>query len=42
VTNLEQSLNFYSDALGLVETRRITNEAGRYTLVYLASDADAN
>jgi lactoylglutathione lyase len=42
VTNLEQSLKFYSDALGLVETRRITNEAGRYTLVYLASDADAN
>lgn len=41
VTDLDASLNFYRDALGLIETKRITNEAGRYTLVYLASTADA-
>jgi lactoylglutathione lyase len=42
VTDLEASLAFYRDALGLVVTRRVDNEAGRYTLVYLAAPADAN
>jgi lactoylglutathione lyase len=42
VTDLEASLAFYRDALGLVVTRRIDNEAGRYTLVYLAAPADAD
>jgi lactoylglutathione lyase len=41
VTDLDASLRFYRDALGLVETRRIVNEAGRYTLVYLAAPHDA-
>lgn len=41
VTDLEASLAFYSDALGMVETRRINSEAGRYTLVYLAAPGDA-
>jgi lactoylglutathione lyase len=41
VTDLEASLAFYRDALGLVVTRRIDSEAGRYTLVYLAAPADA-
>jgi lactoylglutathione lyase len=36
VTNLEESLHFYRDLLGLVETRRIDNEKGRFTLVFLA------
>ena len=36
VTDLEQSLRFYRDLLGLQETRRIENEKGRYTLVFLA------
>lgn len=41
VTDLEASLAFYRDALGMVETRRIDSEAGRYTLVYLAAPDDA-
>lgn len=40
VTDLEASLPFYRDLLGLVETRRMENEAGRYTLVFLAAPAD--
>ena len=36
VTDLEQSLHFYRDLLGLKETRRFDNEKGRYTLVFLA------
>lgn len=36
VTDLEQSLRFYRDILGLRETRRIDNEKGRFTLVFLA------
>ncbi|MCB1501777.1 MAG: VOC family protein [Bauldia sp.] len=36
VTDLEQSLHFYRDLLGLEETRRIDNEKGRFTLVFLA------
>ena len=40
VANLEQSLDFYCNKLGLVETRRVENEKGRYTLVFLAADDD--
>jgi lactoylglutathione lyase len=40
VTDLEQSLAFYCDALGLKELRRHENEAGRYTLVFLAAPGD--
>ena len=36
VTDLEQSLRFYRDLLGLKETRRIENEKGRFTLIFLA------
>lgn len=36
VADLEQSLDFYCDKLGLVELRRIDVEAGRFTLVFLA------
>ena len=36
VTDLEKSLHFYRDLLGLRETRRIDNEKGRFTLVFLA------
>ncbi len=41
VTNLEASLAFFIDKLGMVETRRLDNEKGRYTLVFLAGDEDA-
>lgn len=40
VTDIEQSLDFYCNKLGMVEIRRHVNEAGRYTLVFLASSDD--
>jgi lactoylglutathione lyase len=40
VTNLEATLDFFINKFGLVETRRTTNEKGRYTLVFLAAPAD--
>ena len=40
VTNIEQSLDFYCNKMGMVEIRRHENEAGRYTLVFLASTDD--
>lgn len=38
VTNLEESLDFYCNKLGLKEVRRMDNEKGRFTLVFLAPD----
>ena len=40
VANLNQSLDFYCNKLGLIETRRVENEKGRYTLVFLAAPDD--
>lgn len=40
VADLDQSLAFYRDALGLEEVRRSEHEAGRFTLVYLAAPGD--
>ena len=40
VTDLDASLRFYCDLLGLEEMRRMENEAGRFTLVFLAAPAD--
>ncbi len=40
VTDLDASLRFYCDLLGLQEMRRIDHEAGRFTLVFLAAPAD--
>jgi lactoylglutathione lyase len=40
VTDLDVSLRFYRDALGLAELRRIENQQGRFTLVYLAAPGD--
>jgi len=40
VTDLPASLRFYCDALGLRELKRMNNEPGRYTLVFLAAPAD--
>jgi lactoylglutathione lyase len=40
-TDLKASLQFYCDALGLVELRRIENAKGRFTLVFVAAPADA-
>ena len=38
VTDIEKSLDFFCNKLGLAETRRKDNEAGRYTLIFLAAD----
>ncbi|MBP7339449.1 VOC family protein [Niveispirillum sp.] len=38
VTDLEQSLDFYCNKLGLKELRRMENPAGRFTLIFLAAD----
>jgi lactoylglutathione lyase len=40
VRDLEQSLEFYCNKLGLVETRRVENESGRFTLIFLAAAED--
>lgn len=40
VENLEESLDFYCEKLGLVEVNRTQNEAGRFTLVFLAAPGD--
>jgi len=40
VSDLEKSLDFYCNKLGLKELGRHENEAGRYTLVFLAAPGD--
>ena len=40
VTDLDASLRFWCGHLGLEEMRRIENEKGRFTLVFLAAPAD--
>ena len=40
VTSLEESLRFFCNALGLQELRRVDNEKGRFTLVFLAAPGD--
>ena len=40
VKDLDASLRFWCDLLGLREVRRMENEAGRFTLVFLAAPKD--
>lgn len=40
VTDLDESLDFYCNKLGLVELRRRESEQGRFTLVFLAAPGD--
>lgn len=40
VTDLDASLNFYCNLLGLKELRRKDSEKGRFTLVFLAAAGD--
>ena len=40
VTDIEASLAFYCDALGMVEISRKESEAGRFTLIFLAAAED--
>ena len=41
VSNLDASLDFYTNQLGLRELKRTENERGRFTLVFLAAPGDA-
>jgi lactoylglutathione lyase len=40
VSDLDASLRFYCQGLGLTETYRVENEKGRFTLVFLAAPDD--
>ena len=40
ITNIDKSLDFFCNTFGLVETRRIDNDAGRFTLIFLAAPKD--
>ncbi|MDE0009449.1 MAG: VOC family protein [Gammaproteobacteria bacterium] len=41
VADLDASLDFYCNKLGLEELRRIDNEGGRFSLVFLAAPGDS-
>ncbi len=40
VSDIDASLDFYCNQLGLVELRRYDNEKGRFTLIFLAAPGD--
>jgi len=40
VKDVDASLDFYCDKLGLVELRRYDSEQGRFTLIFLAAPGD--
>ena len=40
VTDVDASLDFYCNKLGLVELRRMESEQGRFTLIFLAAPGD--
>jgi lactoylglutathione lyase len=40
VTDLDASLDFYCNKLGLVEVNRVENQGGRFTLVFLCAPED--
>ena len=40
VSDIDESIKFYVDNLGLTELRRMHNEQGRFTLIFLAAPGD--
>lgn len=40
VTDIDASLDFYCDKLGLVQLKRYDNEKGRFSLIFLAAPGD--
>ena len=40
VSDLDETLDFYCNKLGMVETRRTESEKGRYTNIFLAASDD--
>ena len=39
-SNLEKTVDFYCNKLGLIETRRVVNESARFTLIFLCAPDD--
>ncbi|HEY5623206.1 MAG TPA: VOC family protein [Gammaproteobacteria bacterium] len=42
VSDLDESLDFYCNKLGLKQIRRVDRDAGRYTLVFVAPEGQEN
>lgn len=42
VTDIDESLDFWCNKIGLVETHRKESETGRFTLIFLAAPHDVN
>ena len=42
VSDIDSALDFFVNKLGMVETRRKENDAGRFTLIFLSTDEDLN
>lgn len=42
ISNIDKSLDFYCKKLGLFEVKRMENEQGRFTLIFLAAADDFN
>lgn len=40
IKNIDEFLRFFCEGLGLIETRRIENDKGRFTLIFLAAPKD--
>lgn len=40
VRNIEESLDFYCNKMGMEEVRRVDHEGGRFTLIFLAAGED--
>jgi len=40
VSNLDDTLNFFCNLLGMIEVRRVESEKGRYTNIFLAASVD--
>ena len=40
IEDIDASLHFYKDLLGMTEVRRNESEQGRFTLIFLAADED--
>jgi len=40
ITNIDESLDFFCNKLGLHEVRRYDHEEGRFTLIFLAAETD--
>ena len=40
VSDIDSALDFFVNKLGMVETRRKENDAGRFTLIFLSTDED--